>query len=218
MKRKQINSLFDITIEQYQKYLKIKDPDARQIISVFYSIPYELTADMSVKQINEQAIHVLKVLEQDPKHYLKYKGYGFEPDLNNMTAGAFADAFNYVQNEDTIHLFTAVMYRKLTTFSRLCFWTKKYEIEPYKSAKEMEDEAKQMPLALFFSAKGFFFDLRQSFLNVIQQRVRAKSKHPKVLQKQTDSTGIGDGVLNSMQSLVETTLKLNELQKSLYLK
>ena len=218
MKRKRITSLFDITIGQYQKYLELKEPTNRQIISVFYNIPYELTADIPIKQINSEALQLKELFESKPEFIKKYKGLGFEPDLDNMKAGAFADAFEYSKNESTWHLFTAVMYRPIV---KDWFWltkSKKYNIKKYKSAKEIEDKAKQLPLALLMSAQGFFFDLRQSFLSVIHQRAHEKSKHLNQSPKQKGSTGIGDGVSNFMQLLEETILKLKELQMNLLAK
>jgi len=135
-----------------------------------------------------------------------------------MTAGAFADAFEYSKNESQAHLFIGVLYRPIKKDWFYYTNSKKYNIEPYKSALEVEEFTKQLPLALLFGARGFFFDLQQSFLNVIQKRIAQKSKQLSQSQKQTGSTEIGGGVLNSMQSLVETTSKLIELQKSQYQK
>jgi len=53
MKRKQIKTLYDITIGQYQKIVAIENISNRQLISIIYDIPYEVTADIPEKQINQ---------------------------------------------------------------------------------------------------------------------------------------------------------------------
>lgn len=214
MKRKQIQTLFDITIGQYQKIQSIENITNRQLISIVYNIPYEITADIPQKQIESEALHIKEVLNQKQDFIRKYKGLGFEPDLDNMTAGAFADAYEYSKNESQLHLFTAVLYRPIKKDWFYYTRSEKYNIQEYKSALEVEEWSKGLPLALTISAQGFFFDLLKSFLNVIQSRIQQKSKQPSLLQKQTGSIKTGAGVLNSMRSLVETTLKLNELQKN----
>lgn len=214
MKRKKIQSLFDITIGQFQKYHEIENPDNTDIVSVFYDISREDADKISKKQIDQEANNIRKVLSQEPKFVTKYKGLGFEPDLDNMASGAFADAAKYGENIETFHLFTAVMYRPII---KNLYWltrSKMYNIKEYDGAAKHEEKAKQMPLALTLSAHAFFLTLRESFITVIRNRLAQKSKQLKALQKQKDSTEIGDGVLNSMQLLEEIILNLKQLPEN----
>lgn len=216
MKKKKIQSLFDITIGQFQKIDELEDPTNIEIISILYNIPIEQAKKISKKQVDQEANNIRKVLMQKPEFIKTYKGLGFEPDLDNMTAGAFADASTYSEQIETLHLFTAVLYRPI---KKDIYWftkSKKYNIEKYKSASEKEKEAKEMPLALALSAQGFFLTLRKSFITVIQNRLVQKSKVLKALQKQNDSKGIGDGVLNSMQLLEEIISNLKQLPTNQY--
>lgn len=218
MKRKKIQSLFDITIGQFQKLQKYEDPTNIEIISIFYDIPIEQAKEISQKQIDSEANNIRKVLMQKPTFVKKWNGLGFEPDLDNMKAGAFADASTYSEQIETLHLFTACLYRPM---KKNIYWlvnSNKYNIEEYKGALKREEEAKQMPLALALSAQSFFLTLRQSFITVIQNRIAQKSKHLRALQKQKDLTKTGDGVLNSIQSLEVIISNLKQLPKNQYQK
>ena len=218
MKRKKIQSLFDITIGQYQKMAKIENITNHQIISIIYDIPYEIVLDVPEKQINAEAENIKQILNEKQNFIRKYKGLGFEPDLDNMSAGAFADAYEYSKNISQLHLFTSVLYRPIKKDYFYYIRSKKYNITPYKSALEREEEVRELPLALLYSAQGFFLRLQKSYLNVIQKRIQAKSRRPSQLLKRIGSIKTGVGVLNSMQSQVETTLKLIGSQKNLLVK
>ena len=64
MKRKKIQSLFDITIGQYQKMAKIENITNHQIISIVYDIPYEIVLDVPEKQINSEAENIKQILNE----------------------------------------------------------------------------------------------------------------------------------------------------------
>lgn len=216
MKRKKIQSLFDITIGQFQEIKELKEPTNIEIISILYNIPIEKAKEISKKQVDQEANDIRKVLMHEAKFIKKYKGLGFEPDLDNMTAGAFADASTYSEQIETLHLFTAVLYRPI---KKDIYWltrSKNYNIKKYKSASEKEKQAKELPLALALSAQGFFLTLRKSFITVIQKRLVQKSKALKALQKQKGSKEIGDGGLNSMQLLEGIISNLKQLPMNQY--
>ena len=220
-KVKKIKSTFDISIGQFQEFEKLEKPTDEQAISIFYNIDIEIVHKLSVKTITELSQSIAEVLgKENDKHKLvrKYKGLGFEPDLENMQAGAFADAHTYAQSIETIHLFTAVLYRPIKKDIYNLFRTKEYNIKEYNGTKGIEEKAKDLPLGLFLGAQAFFLTLRKDFLSAILNRFQRSNQPQKADSNNNDLTGIGDGRSDFTRWQVEIISKLNEQQKSLYRK
>ena len=219
VKLRKIKSTFDISIGQYQEYEKLENPTDEDIISIFYKIDKSLVPKLSVKDVNRIAQELREILGQDnTKHRLrlKYKGLGFEPDLENMQTGAFADAITYAENIDTIHLFTSVMYRPLKKDIYYFLRSKKYNIQEYNGTKGIEQQAKDLPLGLFLGAQAFFLTLRNDFLTAIRNRAAQKSQQSKASSSNVGSTETGGGGYDFMQLLEETILKSRKSNESLY--
>ena len=73
MKRKKIQSLFDITIGQFQEIKELEEPTNIEIISILYKIPIEKAKEISKKQIDQEANNIRKVLMHEAKFIKKYK-------------------------------------------------------------------------------------------------------------------------------------------------
>lgn len=218
VKFKRIKSTFDISIGQFQEFDKLENPTEQDIVSIFYKIDKSVIPTIPFKQIAELANELKTILDKEHKLILKYKGLGFEPDLDNMSTGAFADAVTYAEKLDTIHLFTAVMYRPIKKDIYWWMRSKQYNLKEYTGTKGIEDTAKDLPLALFLGAQAFFLTLRNDFLRSIRDRFQAESKQQKANLNKNDLTKIGGGVSDFMQLLEETILKSMQSQKSLYQK
>lgn len=215
VKLNKIKSTFDISIGQFQEYSKLDDPTELDIVSIFYAIDMDAVKLISNKDIKKLASHVLKVLESEQKHILKHDGLGFENDLENMTAGAFYDAMKYAQSIDTIHLFTAVLYRPIKKDLYWWFPSKKYNLKDYKGTKGIEEKAKDLPLALYLSCNAFFLTLRNDFLTAIRDRFQQKNNQLNQLQRKKDYKGTGETLYHFMQLLEETTSSFStKLQKN----
>ena len=203
MELKRIKSTFDITIGQYQEFVKIDNPDNIDVVSVFYNLDRDAVKLISHKQVDELANEIIEILNSEHKHVLKWKRFAFEPDLENMSAGAFGDAITYAQDISTAHLFTSVLYRPIV--KRWFNFSKRYEIKPYEGTMHIGDKAKNLPLGLYLGANAFFFNLRNDFITAIQNRFQAKSKQVNQYLNKNDSKGIGVLLSRFMQQLEEIT-------------
>lgn len=211
LKLNKIKSTFDISIGQYQSYMKLQDPTDLQIVSIFYNIDIEAVKLISNKDLTKLVNDVKLALEAEHKHILKYKGLGFENDLEEMASGAFFDAILYAQDIQTAHLFTAVLYRPIKKDLWYYLRSKKYELKEYNGTKGLDNFAKDLPLALYLSCNTFFLTLRTDFLNAIQNRFQAESKQLKANSNKSDCKETGEMLCRFMQLLEEITISSSML-------
>jgi hypothetical protein len=159
--------LADITLEQYQKYLKLieaNDENATQthffkakIIEIFCDIPFIELHNMRVMDVDEIVSTIYTALEKTPQLVHTFKmgdqDFGFIPSLEDMTFGEYVDLDTYIGKWDQMNVAMAVLYRPITAKKG-----HKYLIEDYRG-DNYHDIMKQMPLSAVFGSIVFFYHL-----------------------------------------------------------
>ena len=155
-------SLNEITLGQYQKYLKIAEnnPEGNfldaKMIEIFCGIP--LSESYKLKMSSAAAILDIlnELLNQTPQHIERFKlngiEYGFAPDLDEMSLGEYIDLDNNVSSWDNMHVAMNVLYRPIKVSK-----VGKYNIEKYdvKNPEKMKD----MPLGAAIGSVFFLYNL-----------------------------------------------------------
>ena len=159
--------LADITLEQYQKYLKLveaNDEIATQthffkakIIEIFCNIPFIELHNMKVIDVDEIVQTIYSALEKTPQLVNTFKmgdqEFGFIPKLDDMTFGEYVDLDTYIGKWDQMNVAMSVLYRPITAKKG-----HKYLIEDYRG-DNYHDIMKQMPLSAVFGSIVFFYHL-----------------------------------------------------------
>ena len=202
------NSLSEISLEKFQKYMKLRDENDNEeflsykAIELFCGIPlsdvYKLTLE-SVESISEV---LSKMFNEQPKHIERFTmagvEYGFIPDLNEMTLAEYVDSEGNLSDIQNLHLAMNVLYRPIKDKKG-----DKYNIYPYKL--ENLDKMKDMPTSAALGAIFFLISLgKELSLSTI-----LSSREVVELQAEMDSEGNGDGIhqylLYQMEILQEWT-------------
>ena len=202
------NSLSEISLEKFQKYMKLTDENDNEeflsykAIELFCGIPlsdvYKLTLE-SVESISEV---LSKMFNEQPKHVERFTmngvEYGFIPDLNEMTLAEYVDTEGNLSDIQNLHLAMNVLYRPIKDKKG-----DKYNIYPYKL--ENLDKMKDMPTSAALGAIFFLISLgKELSLSTI-----LSSQEVVELQTEMDSEGNGDGIhqylLYQMEILQEWT-------------
>jgi hypothetical protein len=202
------NSLSEISLEKFQKYMKLRDENDNEeflsykAIELFCGIPlsdvYKLTLE-SVESISEV---LSKMFNEQPKHVERFTmagvEYGFIPDLNEMTLAEYVDTEGNLSDIQNLHLAMNVLYRPIKDKKG-----DKYNIYPYKL--ENLDKMKDMPTSAALGAIFFLISLgKELSLSTI-----LSSQEVVELQAEMDSEGNGDGIhqylLYQMEILQEWT-------------
>ena len=155
-------SLNEITLGQYQKYLKIAEnnPEGNfldaKMIEIFCGIP--LSESYKLKMSSAAAILDIlnELLNQTPQHIERFKlngiEYGFAPDLDELSLGEYIDLDNNVSSWDNMHVAMNVLYRPIKVSK-----VGKYNIEEYKVANP--EAMKDMPLGAAIGSVFFLYNL-----------------------------------------------------------
>tara|TARA_R100001460_G_scaffold46164_1_gene83622 strand:- start:1433 stop:2059 length:627 start_codon:yes stop_codon:yes gene_type:complete len=157
-------SLNDITLNQYQQWLKIADKKEmdnflqQKLIEIFCNIPLKTVTAIKATDADTIVNDILKLFKEESpfkdRFTLSGVEYGFIPDLNNMTLGEYVDLDNLLTEWEQMHIAMNVLFRPITYKKK-----NKYLIEEYE-AKENAN-MKQMPLDIVFGAMTFFLTLNK---------------------------------------------------------
>jgi len=206
------NQLKEITLAQYQKYLKIQEDNkdekflAVKMIEIFCGIRGDLIMKMKANSIQDITSVLAEMFEQKPSLVREFKmngiNYGFIPSLEDISFGEYVDLDTYISDTSNMHRAMAVLYRPIVQR-----YDNKYLIEEYKG--ENSEKMKDMPMDAVLGSILFFYhlgmDLSKVMLNYLQEEEMTSAQQA-ILQKN------GDGFNQFSTSLIQT---LQELKISL---
>ena len=207
-------SLNEVTLGQYQKYLKIAENNSdgnfldAKMIEIFCGIPLSDSYKLKMSSASAIVDILSELINQTPKHTERFQmngiEYGFIPDLDEMSLGEYIDLDNNVSSWEQMHLAMNVLYRPIKT-SKLG----KYNIEEYdvKNPEAMKD----MPLGAAIGSVFFFYNLG---IELSKHIVLYSNNQQEMedIQSQLTSEQSGVGINQFMVSL---TGVLNDLKISL---
>ena len=198
-------TLNEITLGQYQKFLKIAEnnPDGNflnaKMIEIFCGISLSDSYKLKMSSVTAITEILSELLESKPKHQEKFTindiEYGFIPDLNDMSLGEYIDLDNNASNWEQMHVAMNVLYRPIKE-SRVG----KYNIVDYNISTS--ENLKDMPLGAAIGSLFFFYNLgmelsRHTILySNNQQEMEA-------IQEQLTLEQNGVGINQFMHSLTE---------------
>ena len=168
-------SLNDITLGQYQKYLKIEEPTDEDLLKCFMNLNLDGIGKMKGKDVTKLTTHINSLFEQTPKQKRTFDlngiKYGFIPDLDNITYGENKDVTTYISDWENMNKAMTVLYRPITLDKK-----PKYLIEEYKGTRERCELMKKMPLGEAMGALLFFWTLTNDLLKHIPNYLQKQSK------------------------------------------
>ena len=171
------DKLSEITLGQYQKFLKIQNENtderflSSKMIEIFCEL--KLTDVMKLKLADVNAICAILSDMFNEKPALKKTffmdgvEYGFIPNLEDISFGEYIDLDNYLTDWELMDRAMGVLYRPIKNR-----YGERYSIEEY-TAKET-GYMKAMPLDAALSAVLFFYhlgiDLSMTMMNYLEHK------------------------------------------------
>jgi len=207
-------SLKEVTLGQYQKYLKIAEnnPEGNfldaKMIEIFCGIPLSDSYKLKMSSATAIVDIITELLNQTPKHTERFKlngiEYGFIPDLDEMSLGEYIDLDNNVSKWEQMHIAMNVLFRPIKTSK-----VGKYNIEEYDVKNP--DKMKDMPLGAAIGSVFFFLNLG---MELSKHTIHSSSNQQEMeaIQEQLTSEQSGVGINQFMVSLTDV---LNGLKISL---
>lgn len=213
------DALSDITLGQYQKYLKIldqnKDDDNAaefinmKTIEIFCDVDFKDVLKIPLGEAEKVLTIINKAFEEKPDIIRHFKllnvDMGFIPNLERISLGEYIDVENNIVDWQTMHKAMAVLYRPVNFKSK-----EKYTIAPYEPSDEVSELMKEMPLDVAMSSMVFFYDLGMELLKAIPTFIQKNlTEEQTYLLKQTlAQSGVG---INQFTHLLEG-MSLNSMK------
>ena len=156
------DTLSEITLGQYQKYIKYQNDNddenflAIKMIEVFCGLRNNTVRAMKAKSISDICKILVDMFNEKPDLVKQFKmngiTYGFIPDLENMTFGEYIDLDTFIGDFENMHKAMSVLYRPITQS-----YKDKYLIEKYTGDKS--EDMIHMPMDAVFGSILFFYHL-----------------------------------------------------------
>jgi hypothetical protein len=165
----------DITIETYQKYVKIQEGKGTEKTKVIKSLallcnvsPF-VVKKMAYKDLLEIMAIIKKMIDTEPKKeefkktfIFNNEEYGFVPNLSGISTGEYIDLETYCKEPiENLHTIMSILYRKITNKVN-----KRYAIEPYNPDEFKEELFKKCTMDIALSSLGFFLNLGERLAKI----------------------------------------------------
>ena len=177
-------SLNEVTLDQYQRYLKIQENNddekflAVKMIEIFCGIRGDHVLLMRATDINSIVQILTEMLNDKPKlvYNFKMKGtqYGFIPKLDDMSFGEYIDLDTFIGDWENMHRAMNVLYRPVVNQ-----YGDKYNIQDYDV--DIAERLKDMPMSAVLGSIVFFYnlgmDLSKAMLNYLTEEEMGLAQH-----------------------------------------
>ncbi len=226
-------SINDIPLANYQQYsLTIDATDMNNLdqesidflnlkaIQAFCGISLQDAHHLPKKIIDFASMRLSEMLSSkvDKVNTFKMVGtdgveveFGLEPNLDNMSYGAFQDAENYMNVKDW-HKLLAVLYRPIVPNSKNKHG--QYLIQDYKGTEQWAEVMKYAPLSVSLGLNVFFYRLGTKLSNLTLNSMAKEVKEESVLGDENSLVRDGVDMKHYLRLLTEMSKK--SIEQPLY--
>ena len=207
-------TLAEVTLEQYQKFLKIQEnnEDERflqiKMIEIFCKVPAEVVLNMRLSDTNS-IIEMLNELFSDKNSLVQRtkingKDYGFIPNLDDISLGEYIDLETNITDWEKMHLAMNVLYRPIKNK-----YGERYSIEDYKANDGLH--MKEITLDCVMGALVFFYNLGSDLSVAIlsYSKVSEQNRLVQYLNSEQNGGGINHFTHSLMAMLQDLKISLN---------
>jgi len=171
-------SLSEITLAQYQKWIKIVEKEEQlttfyqqKMIEIFCKANLKEIMQMRIKDVEEITTHLDNLFKEKSEFKALFKlgedEFGFIPKLDDMTFGEYIDLDTYLTDWQQMDLAMSVLYRPVVYKRK-----GKYIIEDYVSSDKYD--LSEMPLDVVMGSLLFFCNLKTELLSHIMNYLKTQ--------------------------------------------
>ena len=175
----------EITLEQYQRYVKLlerTDLDIynfnRRKLEIFTPLSFKDTENVTQVDFEFCLNQIDKALNEEVEFKNRFTlgnvEFGFIPNLDEMTTAEYVDLNKYTNTADTLHYLMAILFRPI--INKDSFGN--YKIQNYQGTKEYFELMKKTPLSIANGSLFFFINLStelQSYILKYTKEVQKKA-------------------------------------------
>ena len=187
------NNLNEVTLGQYQEYIKLKDLSETELslkmIEIFCKLNSEQVRYLKATDVRNVVSIIAEMFDSKPSLVNTFKidgvEYGFIPNLDEMSFGEYIDLDTYIGDWDNIEKAMGVLYRPIEIRKGNRYHIKEYE------AGETE-HLKAMPLDAVLGSILFFYRLGNDLCRIMMNSLGDTEMQD--LQAHLNSEVNGDGI------------------------
>ncbi len=208
------DSLSEVTLDQYQRYLKIQDNNqdekflASKMIEIFCGVKLSDTLKMKYADVDGICNILVDMFNEKPQLVTKFKmkgvEYGFIPKLDDISLGEYIDLDAFLGDWENMHRAMAVLYRPIESK-----YGDKYSIVDYEAGDG--EVMKDMPLDAVISSIIFFYhlgiDLSQAMMNYLEEQ--EETSLVQYLNSEASGVGINQFTHSLREILDDLKISLN---------
>ena len=222
--------LGDITLGQYQKYLKVYDTWDKEdeeyiktkMLQIFCNLSPEDVFKVPLASYDNIIAHIVEILNSKTVLITKFTmegknkegnntlvEFGFIPKLDDMSFGEYIDLEKYMVGWDNMHKAMAVLFRPIAHKKK-----EYYRIDEYEGTSRYGDVMLDMPVNVALGAMGFFLRLGQKLPIYMMDYLQEVMKEEEVpLQLKQILGKDGDGInqfIHSLKGMLEESTRLQK--------
>ena len=186
------NNLNEVTLGQYQEYIKLKDLSETELslkmIEIFCNLKSEQVRYLKATDVRNVATIISEMFDSKPSLLNTFKidgvEYGFIPNLDEMSFGEYIDLDTFIGDWDNIEKAMGVLYRPIEMRKGNRYHIKEYE------AGETE-HLKAMPLDAVLGSILFFYRLGNDLCRIMMNSLEGKEMEDLQAHLNSEANGVG---------------------------
>ena len=175
------DSLREIRLEQYQKFVKLYDGEvteefmALKMLEIFCGVKLSDAYNLRYKDVDGVVQILTETLNDKPQlvrtFFMDGVEYGFIPNLDDMSFGEYIDLDTYLGDWQNIHKAMAVLYRPIKSK-----YGERYNIVDYQIIDS--EMMRKMPMDAVLGAVLFFYrlgmDLSKAMISYLEEQEESR--------------------------------------------
>jgi hypothetical protein len=205
------NNLNEVTLGQYQEYIKLKDLSETELslkmIEIFCNLKPEQVRYLKATDVRTVVTIISEMFDSKPSLVNTFKidgiEYGFIPNLDEMSFGEYIDLDTFIGDWDNIEKAMGVLYRPVEMRKGNRYHIKEYE------AGETE-HLKAMPLDAVLGSILFFYRLGNDLCRIMMNSLEGKEMEDLQAHLNSEANGVGtQAFMLSLNQILED-LKISQ--------
>ena len=172
-------SIADITLNQYQQFLKLQDKAdtlteqgmAERVISLFTGIKKQDVKKLVISDYESIMNQITEACSTEAKFQQRFKlngvEYGMIPNLNDISQGEYIDLTTLGSDMDEMHKVMAILFRPIVKTDAFG----NYSIESYGDITERSKEMLNCPMHIVNGSLVFFLNLLKDLKSYMKKSI-----------------------------------------------
>ena len=199
------NNLNEVTLGQYQEYIKLKDLSETELslkmIEIFCNLKSEQVRYLKATDVRNVVSIIAEMFDSRPSLVNTFKidgiEYGFIPNLDEMSFGEYIDLDTYIGDWDNIEKAMGVLYRPIEMRKG-----NRYHIKEYEAGDT--EHLKAMPLDAVLGSILFFYRLGNDLCEITMNSLGDTEKEDLQVLLNSEKNGVGTQVfMHSLNKIFE---------------